>query len=206
MCGRFQLELSMDDILNIIDVLGEVRDRYSDETLASYTHEKKDIYPGSKSLVVTGEGLHRSTWGFPLHKKLVFNARGESIFEKPMFRKAAASSRCLVPANLFYEWQGKEKIKHYVRTPDQFLFMGGVFEKFAENDGSITQRFSIITGPSQNEMSAIHPRTPLIVSKEDIRAFLNPESSQDEVRRIIGSYPEKLLITKEDHNAQLSMF
>lgn len=206
MCGRFQLELSMDDILNIIDVLGEVRDRYSEETLASYTHEKKDIYPGSKSLIVTGEGLHRSTWGFPLHKKLVFNARGESIFEKPMFRKAAASSRCLVPANLFYEWQGKEKIKHYVRTPDPFLFMGGVFEKFAENDGSITQRFSIITGPSQNEMSAIHPRTPLIVSKEDIRAFLNPESSQDEVRRIIGSYPEKLLITKEDHNAQLSMF
>jgi putative SOS response-associated peptidase YedK len=196
----------MDDILNIIDVLGEVRDRYSEETLASYTHEKKDIYPGSKSLIVTGEGLHRSTWGFPLHKKLVFNARGESIFEKPMFRKAAASSRCLVPANLFYEWQGKEKIKHYVRTPDPFLFMGGVFEKFAENDGSITQRFSIITGPSQNEMSAIHPRTPLIVSKEDIRAFLNPESSQDEVRRIIGSYPEKLLITKEDHNAQLSMF
>lgn len=206
MCGRFQLELSMDDILNIIDVLGEVRDRYSEETLASYTHEKKDIYPGSKSLIVTGEGLHHSTWGFPLHKKLVFNARGESIFEKPMFRKAAASSRCLVPANLFYEWQGKEKIKHYVRTPDPFLFMGGVFEKFAENDGSITQRFSIITGPSQNEMSAIHPRTPLIVSKEDIRAFLNPESSQDEVRRIIGSYPEKLLITKEDHNAQLSMF
>ena len=206
MCGRFQLELSMDDILNIIDVLGEVRDRYSEETLASYTHEKKDIYPGSKSLIVTGEGLHRSTWGFPLHKKLVFNSRGESIFEKPMFRKAAASSRCLVPANLFYEWQGKEKIKHYVRTPDPFLFMGGVFEKFAENDGSITQRFSIITGPSQNEMSAIHPRTPLIVSKEDIRAFLNPESSQDEVRRIIGSYPEKLLITKEDHNAQLSMF
>ena len=206
MCGRFQLELSMDDILNIIDVLGEVRDRYSEEHLSSYSHEKKDIYPGSKSLIVTGEGLQSSTWGFPLHKKLVFNARGESIFEKPMFRKAASSSRCLVPANVFYEWQGKEKIKHLVRIPEPILFMGGVFEHFAENDGSITRRFSIITGPSQNEMSAVHPRTPLIVSREDIKTFLNPGSPEDEVRRIIGSYPERLLITKEDHNAQLSMF
>ncbi|MFH5837126.1 SOS response-associated peptidase [Proteiniclasticum sp. C24MP] len=206
MCGRFQLELSMDDILNIIDVLGEVRDRYKEDALSSYIHEKKDIYPGSKSLIVTSDGLNQSTWGFPLHKKLVFNARGESIFEKPMFRKAAASRRCLVPANLFYEWKGKEKIRHFVRTPDPIMFMGGVFENFAENDGSITQRFSIITGASQKEMSEIHPRTPLIVSREDVQTFLNPRSSEDEVRRIIGSYPERLLITKEDHNAQLSIF
>ncbi len=206
MCGRYQLELSMDDILNIVDVLGEVRERYNEEDLSIYTHEKKDIYPGSKSLIVTNEGFQKPTWGFPLHKKLVFNARGESIFEKRMFQKAAETKRCLVPANLFYEWQGKEKIKHFISTPEPILYMGGIYENFAENDGSITQRFSIITGASQNEMLEIHARIPLIIRKEDIQSFLNPTSSLDDVKRIIGSYPEKLLITRENNNAQLSMF
>ena len=206
MCGRFQLELSMDDILNIVDVLNEVRERYNEDDLSLYTHEKKDIYPGSKSLIVTKDGFKKPTWGFPLHKKLVFNARGESLFEKPMFRNAAVKNRCLVPANLFYEWQGKEKIRHLIRTPDPILYMGGVYETFAENDGSISERFSIITGASQNEMSEIHPRTPLIIKKEDIQSFLDPRSSLDEVKKIILSYPENLLITREDPNSQLSMF
>ncbi|HCW73408.1 MAG TPA: hypothetical protein DHM90_05960, partial [Clostridiaceae bacterium] len=123
MCGRYQLELSMDDILNIIDVLDEVRDKYRDDDLSQYTHEKRDIFPGIQAVVLTTEGLKKPLWGFPLNKKLVFNARSESIFEKPMFRKAAAENRCLVPANLFYEWQGKEKIKHMVRTPDPIMYL-----------------------------------------------------------------------------------
>ena len=206
MCGRYQLELSMDDILNIIDVLDEVREKYRDDDLSQYTHEKRDIFPGSQAVVLTNEGLKKPLWGFPLDKKLVFNARSESIFEKPMFRKAAAENRCLVPANLFYEWQGKEKIKHMVRTPDPIMYLGGVLEKYAAEDGSVEERFSIITEASENEMASIHPRTPLIIKKEDLKSFMNPASSIDEVRRIMKGYPEKLLITREDRDAQLSMF
>jgi len=93
MCGRYQLELSMDDILNIIDVQDEVREKYRDDDLSQYTHEKRDIFPGSQAVVLTNEGLKKPLWGFPLDKKLVFNARSESIFEKPMFRKAATENR-----------------------------------------------------------------------------------------------------------------
>ncbi|WP_312653563.1 SOS response-associated peptidase [Proteiniclasticum sp.] len=206
MCGRYQLELSLDDILNIIDVLDEVREKYQDEDLTEYTHEKRDIFPGSQAVVLTNEGLKKPIWGFPLDKKLVFNARSESIFEKPMFRKAASENRCLVPANLFYEWQGKEKIKHMVRTPDSIMYLGGVLEKYAAKDGTVEERFSIITEASENEMASIHPRTPLIIKKEDLRSFMNPGSSLEEVRRIMKSYPEKLIITREDRDAQLSIF
>lgn len=206
MCGRYQLELSMDDILNIIDVLSEVREKYQDDDLSGYTHEKRDIFPGSQAVVLTNDGLKKPVWGFPLDKKLVFNARSESIFEKPMFRRAVSESRCLVPANLFYEWQGKEKIKHTVKTPDSIMYLGGVLEKYATKDGSVEERFSIITEASQNDMMAIHPRTPLIINKEDLKSFMNPHSSIEEVRRIMKRYPEKLLITREDRNAQLSMF
>lgn len=206
MCGRYQLEISMDDILNIIDVLGEVRERYQDEELSSMTHERKDIFPGSRSIVMSREGLKKPTWGFPLDKKLVFNARSESVFEKPMFRQGISQNRCLVPANLFYEWQGKEKIRHEVRTPDSIMFMGGILRKYVEKDGSVSERFTIITEASQDEMLTIHPRTPLIVSQKDIRSFLDPKTPQEDIRRILSTYPEKLLITRDDRNAQLSLF
>lgn len=206
MCGRYQLEISMDDILNIIDVLGEVRDRYQDEELSSMTHERRDIFPGTRSLIIGRDGLKKPTWGFPLDKKLVFNARSESVFDKPMFRSGIMENRCLVPANLFYEWQGKEKIKHEVRTEDEIMFMGGILGKYVEKDGSVSERFSIITEASQDEMLSIHPRTPLIVSRKDIRSFLDPKAPEEDIRRILSTYPERLLIRREDRNAQLSMF
>ncbi|HSL86591.1 MAG TPA: SOS response-associated peptidase family protein [Bacteroidales bacterium] len=206
MCGRFQLELGMEDILNIIDVLEEVREKYRDDDLSSYTHEKKDIFPGSEAVVFTSEGISKPTWGFPLDKKLVFNARSESIFEKPMFSHAVRHDRCIVPASLFYEWQGKEKIRHFVRTDDPIMFLGGVLGKYVQKYGSVEERFSIITEASQNEMLEIHPRTPLIISKEDIRSFLDPKAPEHEVRRIMNTYPERLLITREDRNTQLSLF
>ena len=34
-----------------------------------------------------------------------FNARAESIDEKPAFRTAVAKHRCLIPADAFYEWR-----------------------------------------------------------------------------------------------------
>jgi hypothetical protein len=47
MCGRYQLEIDMDDILNFIDILGEVRERYHDDELKEMVHEKRDFTPGS---------------------------------------------------------------------------------------------------------------------------------------------------------------
>lgn len=208
MCGRFQLELGMEDMVNFLEIVEEVNNRYKADNLDEFIHEKRDIYPGTKSLAITEEGFKKPTWGFPLDKKLIINARSESIYEKKMFRKAIESQRCLIPANLFYEWQKteREKIKHEIATEDHFMMLGGIWQIFANEDGEPEERFTIITTDSKDEMLNIHDRSPLIIPKEAYAEFIRKETKPEEIQKILKSYPRKLLITPEKRDSQLSLF
>jgi len=58
----------------------------------------------------------------------MINARGETVAEKPSFRSAVKTRRCLIPADGFYEWVRTEdgKQPHYVHFSDgrPFAFAG----------------------------------------------------------------------------------
>jgi putative SOS response-associated peptidase YedK len=52
-------------------------------------------------------GLVPSWWSKPLEelKLATFNARAETVAEKPFFREAFKRNRCLIPVSGYYEWQ-----------------------------------------------------------------------------------------------------
>src|SRR5712672_1125003 len=56
----------------------------------------------------------------PRQFSLLFNARAETVMEKPAFRNAMKRRRCLIPADGFYEWrqEGGRKRPYLVRPKD----------------------------------------------------------------------------------------
>lgn len=102
------------------------------------------------------------------HGKLI-NARSETIFEKPSFRDAVFSRRCLVPADSFYEWRKepdgrKLPYRIFLKNGD-LLMMAGIWELWGSGT-EVQNTFSIITTGPNAEMAPLHNRMPLILPSE----------------------------------------
>ena len=70
----------------------------------------------------------------------LINARGETVAEKPSFRKAFTHRRCLVLADGFYEWkrEGTKKQPYYIRMKDHRPFaFAGLWERWEKEDPPI---------------------------------------------------------------------
>ena len=104
-----------------------------------------------------------TTWGFDNPRGgLVINARTETVHEKPMFKDLTATNRCLIPADGFYEWKGKEP--HYFQLPTHELFaFAGLYRK---------GRCVILTRAADQNMRGIHDRMPLILRQPDWKKWM----------------------------------
>jgi len=126
-----------------------------------------------------GRELTWMRWGFispwskdPNRGPLLINTRAETAAEKPAFRSAFKSRRCLIPADGFYEWKkaGNKKQPHYFRVAGGQLFaFAGLWEKW-----QAIESCTILTTEA-NELSAqIHDRMPVILSSNDYSEWLDP--------------------------------
>jgi putative SOS response-associated peptidase YedK len=114
----------------------------------------------------------------------MINARAETLAEKPAFKKLLATQRCLVPANVFYEWEkaGKQKIPHYIAMAnDEPFAFAGLWDTWRGPDG-ITNSFTIITTTPNPLVATIHDRMPVILPNDHYGAWLVAPSA-------LGPYP-----------------
>jgi len=127
-----------------------------------------------------------------------FNARSETITEKPSFKSAIKSKRCLVINKGFYVWQtiGKEKIPYYIFLRDQKIFTyAGIFDQWKNNEtGEIIKTFSIITTEANSLMEKIHnvkKRMPVILPMEEEKGWLDTSVSLSESLALLKPYDVK---------------
>jgi putative SOS response-associated peptidase YedK len=118
------------------------------------------------------------TWD-PSGNKL-FNARAETVAEKPSFRSAFAKRPCVIPVDGFYEWDHRpgrnRQPNFFTRTNDDPLLLAGLYERWYNPDDEGVEPLAtctIITTTSSVDMDEIHDRMPVVLSSEDVETWLN---------------------------------
>jgi putative SOS response-associated peptidase YedK len=107
------------------------------------------------------------------------NARSETVATSPAFREAWKTSRCLVPADWFYEWQKldeKTKQPYAIAMKDDGMFaFGGLWEKWKDKTtGQVLRTYTVLTTDPNELMEPIHNRMPLIIPPKDYERWMAP--------------------------------
>lgn len=177
MCGFYSLTAIPEDLVALLGCDGA-----PEEALRGYIAPGTDILvcrieDGARAMAVLSWGLVPG-WAKEIGTgKPLINARAESVLEKPSFRDAMARRRCLVPASLFYEWQGERpghKQAYMVAPADGAPFaMAGLWEAWRGPDGRLLESAAIVTVAANERLAAIHPRMPAVIHARDYAAWLN---------------------------------
>ncbi len=133
-------------------------------------------------------------------RRRTFNARKETILEKPSFREAVKSRRCLVLCRGFYEWEARdnEKIPHYIYLKGEPpIAMAGLYENWTDREtAEMIHTCTIITSAANDFMEKIHntkKRMPVILAEENEKAWIDPDLSAEKAIGYLQPVDEKLM-------------
>ncbi|SIS69773.1 Putative SOS response-associated peptidase YedK [Roseivivax lentus] len=177
MCGRFAITLPPDAMAQLFAAqpandLPDVPNYNICPTNRIHVIRAGDTEAETRHL----EGMR---WGFlphwyktPNDGPLLINARAETVAEKPAFRSAARSRRCLVPATGFYEWTKDaedNRLPWYVHRRDgaPMVFAGLWQDWGAEAEDGPLRSVAIVTCRAGGDLSAIHHRMPVVLDPAD---------------------------------------
>ena len=193
MCGRYVLKSTPQRLREQFGIEGPDT-AHSEEWRPRYNIAPSQVAPVVR--VVEGKRhLDLLRWGLipswakdaSIGNRLI-NARSETVAEKPAFRAALKSRRCIVPADGFFEWQqqaGGKQPFYIHRKDDALLAMPGLWEHWTSPDGDIVQTFTILTTAANAWMRALHDRMPVMLGAEEVARWLDPGSKADDLRGLL---------------------
>jgi putative SOS response-associated peptidase YedK len=192
MCGRYASSRKPEDLVELFEVA-----RWDpQETLAADWNvaPTKDVFAVLER-PVRDEGpeplrqLRVLRWGLvpswakdPAVGVKMFNARAETVHEKPAYRRAFSTRRCLLPADGYFEWHTPEKLpgqkapkkQPYFVTPKDGAEMAfaGLYEYWRDRNipeddpAAWLTTCTVITVAAEPELAHVHPRMPLILPRD----------------------------------------
>jgi putative SOS response-associated peptidase YedK len=188
MCGRYALNISGEDLA--LEFAAGVKD-------AAFTPSNWNISPTTVIPFINADdekgeirNVNTASWGLiPSWAKdasrasNAINARVESISEKPTFKSAFKSRRCLIPVTGYYEWAtelGKYKPKQpfYISHKNKSsLAIAGLYENWINPESKQSvQSAAIITREAVGILAPIHHRMPVILPKDLWPTWLSSKS------------------------------
>jgi putative SOS response-associated peptidase YedK len=166
--------------------------------------------PPERQLRVLRWGLVPSWAKDPAIGNRMINARMETVAEKPAYRRAFASRRCLLPADGYFEWYPTEektkagkprKQPFFIRPKDGgVLAMAGLYEiwKDPTRGDDDPERFrwtcTVLTTQAEDTLGRIHDRMPMMVEPERWANWLATDvsDSDDLLSLLVPAAPGRL--------------
>ncbi|GLC67485.1 hypothetical protein PLESTF_000562500 [Pleodorina starrii] len=117
----------------------------------------------------------------------MFNARCESLAQKPVFSRLLPGKRCVVLLDGFYEWHSQggggggaasRKQPYHITTADApqqpAMYLAGLYDVYRDaSNGEPLHTFTIITTDSSKPLAWLHDRMPVILTtQEEVSAWL----------------------------------
>jgi putative SOS response-associated peptidase YedK len=178
MCGRYSLRkpyIAISEHFSVQLDLFEFGPRYN-------------IAPGQQVAVLIREReqltLVGMKWGLvpfwakdPKIGNRLINARVETVSEKPAFRTALRTRRCILPADGFYEWNSaaaSPRPVHFRFEDDRLFGLAGLWDEW-EGPGGALRSCTILTRPANEVVAPVHHRMPVMFTEpEEIEGWLAP--------------------------------
>ena len=133
---------------------------------------------GARTLV-DALGSRAGWWKKPLKVlPATFNARADTVAEKPMFREAYKCRRCIIPASGFYEWTGGkgDKQPHLFTAADgaPIPAIAGLWEQGRDpGTGEAVPSCTMVVGDASNWMKTYHDRLVVQLQADQISPWLD---------------------------------
>ena len=126
-------------------------------------------------------------WGFLArdNKRTLFNARMESAAEKPTFKEAWQSRRCIIPASYYYEWEHFKSPDGKVKTGSKYAIqptgctVTWLCGLYRIEDGYPV--FVVLTKDPTAELAQIHDRMPLMLPDDKIDEWISPSAQPEDL-------------------------
>ena len=197
MCGRYAIAtFRLPRIENALGIaLPELRPRYN--------IAPTQMVPVVRVAENGGYELIDMRWGLipawskePRTSYATFNARAETVAQKPAFRAAYRTRRCLVPASGFYEWReedGRKQPWYFSAADGQELALAGLWEEWRGPEAPPLVSCTIIVGTANDLVAPIHDRMAVILGADDYATWLDPHQGIATLEQLVRSCPSDWL-------------
>lgn len=201
MCGRLVMSSMPSDFVDYFNSIDIARRIKLENAFKESFIPRFNVSPGSKIFALANSEdtndieVKTFDWGLVPHwakdssfGAKCFNARAETMAEKPTFRDAFKRSRCVVLADGYYEWKkvqsggtGLTKQPYFIHySNSKPMFFAGLCEP---KTGTV----AIVTRDAQGSLRQIHDRRPVFLDIEAAHEWLDFTSTKNELIDLVLS-------------------
>lgn len=199
MCGRFALKTPSKKLAKQFNTSNII------EWISHY-----NIAPTQKILTIVANNIKNDSnemllmrWGLipkwskkKKNQSELFNARSETLEEKPSFATPLKTQRCLIPTDGFYEWQkiGGKSTPYFFYLKELSPFaIAGLWDENIDGEGNHIISCTIITTAANDLIKPFHHRMPVIINPSHYNSWLDSSNDLEKANLLLKSFPAKMM-------------